>query len=415
MSAPHPLRPAAFDPQAVREDFPILARRVGDRPLAYLDNAATSQKPRVVIDAVADYYRLHNANVHRAAHLLSDEATAAFEEARAQVARFLRSPSVEQVIWTRGTTEAINLVAASWGGAHLRPGDRILATEMEHHSNIVPWQLICARTGAELVPVPVTERGEVDLAAYERLLDERVKLVAVTQVSNALGTVNPVPEMARLAKGVGALVLVDGAQGAAHFPVDVAALGCDFYAFSGHKVYGPTGIGVLWGKRELLEAMPPYQGGGEMIETVSFAGSTWNRLPYKFEAGTPHIAGAVGLAAALRYLEGLDREAVVAHEADLLAYTRERAAELPALRPVGEPRQAAGIFSFLLGDAHPADVGTVLDQLGVAVRAGHHCAQPLMARFGIPGTVRASFALYNTREEVDRLFAALAKACDLLL
>lgn len=408
-------RAANFDVEAVRRDFPILAREANGHPLVYLDNAATTQKPLAMIDAISDYYRRYNANVHRAAHALSDEATQAFEGARDTLAQFINSPSSRQVIWTRGTTESINLVAATWGRANLKAGDRVLVPALEHHSNIVPWQIVAAETGAEVLAIEVDSRGEVDLAALRALLDERVKLVAMAHISNALGTVNPVAEVVRLAKGVGALVLIDGAQAVAHCPVDVQALGCDFYAFSGHKVFGPTGIGVLWGREDVLEAMPPYQGGGEMIETVSFEGTTWNTLPYKFEAGTPDIAGAIGLAAAIRYLQGLDREAVAVHESDLLAYTWARAGEFAGLRRVGEASQIAGVFSFLLEGAHPSDVGMLLDQQGVAVRTGHHCAQPLMARYGIPGTVRASFALYNTRAEVDRFFVALEKVRGFLL
>ena len=401
--------PLQFDAESVRRDFPILQREANGHPLVYLDNAATTQKPQAMIDAISDYYLRYNANVHRAAHLLSDEATRAFEGARDSLAGFINSPASRQVIWTRGTTESINLVASSWGGANLSAGDRVLVPALEHHSNIVPWQMVAARTGAEVVAVDVNDRGEVDLDALAALLDERVKMVSVAHISNALGTVNPVAEIVAMAKRVGALVLIDGAQATAHTPVDVQALGCDFYAFSGHKVFGPTGIGVLWGREELLDAMPPYQGGGEMIETVSFAGTTWNTLPYKFEAGTPDIAGAIGLGASVSYLDALDRAAIANHEADLLAYTWARAADFPGLRRVGEARQIAGVFSFLLDGAHPSDVGMLLDQQGVAVRTGHHCAQPLMAYYGIPGTVRASFAMYNTRADVDRLFAGLEK------
>ena len=404
-----------FDAEAVRQDFPILGREVNGRPLVYLDNAATTQKPLAMIEAISDYYLHHNANVHRAAHVLSDEATRFFEQARDTVAAFINAPASRELIWTRGTTESINLVAATWGRARLRRGDRVLVPALEHHSNIVPWQMVASETGAEVVPIPVNDAGEVALDALEQLLDERVRMVSVTHISNALGTINPVTDIERLAKAAGALVLVDGAQGVAHTPVDVQALGCDFYAFSGHKVFGPTGIGVLWGSEELLDAMPPYQGGGEMIETVSFEGTTWNELPYKFEAGTPDIAGAIGLAAAVRYLEALDRDGIAAHEADLLAYTWARAAEFPGLRRIGEARQIAGVFSFLLEGTHPADVGMLLDQQGVAVRTGHHCAQPLMAHYRIPGTVRASFAMYNTRQDVDRLFAGLEKVREFLL
>lgn len=401
---------SGFDAYALRRDFPILDQQVNGHPLVYLDNAATTQKPECVIEAVANYYRRDNANVHRGAHTLSDRATQGFEQARLSVAGFLNSPGPEQIIWTRGTTEAINLVADSWGRSNLKAGDRILVSWLEHHSNIVPWQLVAAATGAEVVPIPVSESGDIDLQALDALLDERVKLVAVNHVSNAIGTVNPVADIARRARAVGALILVDGAQAVAHWPVDVQALDCDFYTFSGHKLFGPTGIGVLWGREVLLDAMPPFLGGGEMIETVSFSGTTFNRLPFKFEAGTPNIAGAIGLAAAIDYLGAMDREAVAAHEADLLAYTLELAAAVQGLHRVGSPAHAAGIFSFLLEGTHPADVGMLLDQQGIAVRTGHHCAQPLMDRFAIPGTVRASYSIYNTREDVDRLFEGIRKA-----
>ena len=402
-----------FDPCRVRADFPILEQQVNGHPLVYLDNAATTQKPACVIEAVANYYRRDNANVHRGVHTLSDRATQVFEAARETVASFLNSPRSEQLIWTSGTTAAINLVAHSWGREQLGPGDRVLVSWLEHHSNIVPWQLVAAATGAEVVPIPVTGQGDIDLAALDELLDERVKLVAVNHVSNALGTVNPVADIARRAKAAGALVLVDGAQAVAHWPVDVQALGCDFYTLSGHKLFGPTGIGALWGRESLLESMPPYMGGGEMIETVSFAGTSFNHLPFKFEAGTPNIAGAIGLGAAIDYVAGLDREAAAAHEEDLLALTLELAADVKGLRRVGCPAKAAGIFSFLLAGSHPSDVGMLLDQQGIAVRTGHHCAQPLMDRFGIPGTVRASYSVYNTREDVVRLFEGIHKASSL--
>jgi cysteine desulfurase / selenocysteine lyase len=401
---------SGFDAYALRRDFPILEQQVNGHPLVYLDNAATTQKPECVIEAIANYYRRDNANVHRGAHTLSDRATHSFEQARLGVAGFLNSPGPEQIIWTRGTTEAINLVADSWGRSNLKAGDRILVSWLEHHSNIVPWQLVAAATGAEVVPIPVSESGDIDLQALDALLDERVKLVAVNHVSNAIGTVNPVADIALRARAVGALILVDGAQAVAHWPVDVQALDCDFYTFSGHKLFGPTGIGVLWGREALLDAMPPFLGGGEMIETVSFSGTTFNRLPFKFEAGTPNIAGAIGLAAAIDYLGAMDREAVAAHEADLLAYTLELAGAVQGLHRVGSPAHAAGIFSFLLEGTHPSDVGMLLDQQGIAVRTGHHCAQPLMDRFAIPGTVRASYSIYNTREDVDRLFEGIRKA-----
>jgi cysteine desulfurase/selenocysteine lyase len=404
----------SYDVEAVRRDFPILQQLVHDQPLVYLDSAATTQKPRVVIDALSQYYLQDNSNVHRAAHALADRATTGFENARKRIAQFINSPKPEQIIWTRGTTESINLVAASYGRVALQPGDKILVSTLEHHSNIVPWQLIAAERGATVIPIPLDNRGDLDLDAYAALLDERVKIVAVNQVSNALGTVNPIKSIVQSAHAVGAKVLVDGAQAIAHFPVDVQDLNCDFYAFSGHKAFGPTGIGVLWGRESLLEQMPPYQGGGEMIESVSFSGTTFNQLPYKFEAGTPDIAGAIGMAAAIEYLGNLDRAAVQAHEAALLAECIERGEEM-GLRRVASPRHAAGIYSFLLPGAHPSDVGTILDQQGVAVRTGHHCAQPLMAYLGVPGTVRASLSIYNNHEDIDRFFNAMAKVKKFLL
>lgn len=403
-----------FDPEKIRRDFPILQQQVHGQPLVYLDSAATTQKPQVVLDALDHYYRLDNSNVHRAAHALADRATTAFENARRSVASFIGSPKVEQVIWTRGTTESINLVASSYGRIALQPGDKILVSMLEHHSNIVPWQLIAAERGASVVPIPIDARGDLDMDSYKALLDERVKIVAVNQVSNALGTVNPIKSIVREAHAVGAKVLVDGAQAIAHFPVDVQDLGCDFYAFSGHKAFGPTGIGALWGREALLEQMPPYQGGGEMIETVTFAATTFNQLPYKFEAGTPDIAGAIGMAAALDYLAALDRVALQQYEHQLLQ-TAIRLGEENGLQRIGAPREAAGVYSFLIPGAHPADVGTLLDQQGVAVRTGHHCAQPLMAYLAIPGTVRASFSLYSNLDDVERLFAALNKVKTFLL
>ncbi len=399
-----------FDAAALREDFPILRQEVNGHPLIYLDNAATTQKPEAVIEAIANYYRQDNANVHRGAHALSDRATRAFEAAREKVATFLNSPRPQQVIWVRGVTEAVNLVANSWGRNNLGPGDRVLLPYLEHHSDIVPWQLICAAVGATVEPIPVLDSGDIDLEAFDAMLDESVKMVALNHVSNAIGTVNPVAEIIEKAHAVGAKVLVDGAQAVAHWPIDVQALDCDFYAFSGHKLFGPTGIGALWGREELLEAMPPFLGGGEMIETVSFAGTTFNTLPFKFEAGTPNIAGVIGLGAAIDYLNGIDRDAAAAHELALLDYTLEQAAEIPAIRRIGEPRSAAGIFSFLLEGCHPSDLGMLLDQQGIAVRTGHHCAQPLMERYGVPGTARASYSIYNTREDVDALFAGIRKA-----
>ncbi len=405
----------AFNVDAVRADFPILHQSVNGHPLVYLDNAATTQKPNAVIDAISNYYRGYNSNVHRGAHHLSDLATQKFEQARVTLAEFINSPSADHIIWTRGTTEGINLVAATWGRSNISAGDKILVSELEHHSNIVPWQMLAQEKGAKLIPVPVSDSGEIDLDAFDQLLDARVKLVSVNQVSNALGTINPVAEIIERAHAVGAKVLVDGAQAVAHYPIDVQVLGCDFYTFSGHKLYGPTGIGVLWGKEDLLNAMPPYHFGGEMIEHVSFAGTTFNRLPYKFEAGTPDIAGAIGLAAAVDYLKQFDRAAVAQHEEGVLAYAIEQALAFPGLKRVGTAKQATGVLSFVVDGTHPADVGTLLDQQGVAVRTGHHCAQPLMERFALPGTVRASFAMYNTKQEVDRLFEALHKVMQFLV
>lgn len=392
----------------LRRQFPALHQSVNGHPLVYLDNAATTQKPEAVLEAMRAFYQNDNANVHRASHALSTRATAAFEAARETVARFINAPDSREVIWTRGTTEAINLVAQSWGQS-LKPGDEILVSTLEHHANIVPWQLAAQRSGARVVPIPLDPHADIDLDAYRALLGPRTRLVAIGQVSNALGTINPVAEMARLAKAAGALVLIDGAQAVAHLPVDVQRLGCDFYAFSGHKVYAPTGIGALWGRRELLEKMPPWQGGGEMIERVSFAGTRFNRPPFKFEAGTPHIAGAVSLAAAIDFLQEQERDALLAHEYELTTYLAERLRTTPGVRLVGEPKERIGAVSFLLDDVHPQDAGTLLDLQGVAVRVGHHCAMPLMESLGIGGTLRASLACYSTREEVDALIRAIHK------
>ncbi len=404
-----------FDVQRVREDFPILQQQVNGHPLVYLDNAATTQKPNAVIDAISHYYRHDNSNVHRGAHTLSDRATALFEGARSKVAAFVNAPQPRQIIWTRGTTEGINLVATCWGRNALQPGDRILVSAMEHHSNIVPWQMVAQATGARVEAIAVDETGTIDMGAFAQMLDERVRMVAVGHVSNALGTINPVQEIISLAHAAGALVLIDGAQSISHWPIDVQALDCDFFAFSSHKLFGPTGIGVLYGRLELLETMPPYQGGGEMIESVSFAGTTYNQLPYKFEAGTPDIAGAIGLAAAIDYLGAIDRIAAAAHEQALLNYAEDKARATPGLRLIGTATAKASVMSFLVEGMHPADLGALLDQQGVAVRTGNHCAQPLMDLYGIPGTVRASFSFYNTFEDVDRLFAALEKARSFLL
>ncbi len=401
--------PSGFDPRAARADFPILARTVRGKPLVYLDNAATSHKPASVIEAVGRFYAQTNSNVHRGVHLLSQEATQAFEGAREAVRAFLNAGSTREVVFTRGTTESINLVAQSWGRRNVRAGDEILISAMEHHSDIVPWQMLCEERGSVLKVVPIDDRGEFLLDEYVRLLSPRTRIVAVTHASNALGSVTPVREIVRAAHERGALVLLDGAQAVAHLPVDVRALDADFYAFSGHKVYGPTGTGVLYGKAALLEAMPPWMGGGDMIKTVSFAKTTYADLPQKFEAGTPPIAGFVGLAAALAYLGALDRSAFEAHEADLLAYGAKALAAVPGLRLLGTAREKVGVLSFVLDGIHPHDVGTILDFDGIAVRTGHHCAMPVMERFGVPATTRASFALYNLREEVDALVAGLLR------
>ncbi|WP_323921240.1 aminotransferase class V-fold PLP-dependent enzyme [Aeromonas caviae] len=396
----------------LRGQFPALAQEVNGHPLVYLDNAATTQKPQAVLDAINHYYRADNANVHRAAHALSGRATRAFEDARETVARFINAPRSHEVIWTRGTTEAINLVAQSWGMSELRAGDEIVLSTLEHHANIVPWQLVAQRTGAVIRVIPLDERGDLDIAAYLALLGPRTRLVSVGHVSNALGTVNPVKEMVAAAKAVGALSLIDGAQAVAHLEVDVQAIGCDFYAFSGHKLYGPTGIGVLWGHTALLERMPPWQAGGEMIDRVSFSGTTFNTLPFKFEAGTPHIAGAIGLAAAIDFVMEQDKDSLASHEAVLTDYLVAGLRQVPGLHLVGEPGQRAGAVSFLLEDIHPQDAATLLDMQGIALRVGHHCAMPLMESLGIGGTMRASLACYNNRDDVDALLAALHKLRD---
>ncbi|BBQ28484.1 cysteine desulfurase [Aeromonas caviae] len=396
----------------LRGQFPALAQEVNGHPLVYLDNAATTQKPQAVLDAINHYYRADNANVHRAAHALSGRATRAFEDARETVARFINAPHSHEVIWTRGTTEAINLVAQSWGMSELRAGDEIVLSTLEHHANIVPWQLVAQRTGAVIRVIPLDERGDLDMAAYLALLGPRTRLVSVAHVSNALGTVNPVKEMVAAAKAVGALSLIDGAQAVAHLEVDVQAIGCDFYAFSGHKLYGPTGIGVLWGRTELLERMPPWQAGGEMIDRVRFSGTTFNTLPFKFEAGTPNIAGATGLAAAIDFVMEQDRDSLASHEAALTDYLVAGLQQVPGLRLVGEPGQRAGAVSFLLEDIHPQDAATLLDMQGIALRVGHHCAMPLMESLGIGGTMRVSLACYNNRDDADALLAALHKLSD---
>jgi len=398
-----------FDVERVRKDFPILQQDVHGRRLVYLDNAATSQKPQAVLDAVRSYYEADNANVHRGVHLLSERATEAYEGARDRIRRFLNARDRREIVFVRGTTEGINLVAQTYGRRALGPGNEVIITGLEHHSNIVPWQMLCEEKGARLRVLPLTDRGEIELDHYERLLGERTRLVAVAHVSNALGTILPVQRIIELAHRQGVPVLVDGAQAVPHMAVDVQALDCDFYAFSGHKVYGPTGIGVLYGKAALLEAMPPYQGGGDMIKSVTFEKTTYNDLPYRFEAGTPHIAGAIGLGAAVDYLASLDREQVAAWEHELLERATRLVSTQPGVRLIGTARDKAGVLSFAVDGVHAHDVGTILDREGVAVRTGHHCAMPVMQRFAIPAAVRASFALYNTPEEVDALGRALAK------
>ncbi|MEQ9399629.1 MAG: cysteine desulfurase [Longimicrobiales bacterium] len=398
-----------YDIASIRRDFPALAQEVNGKPLVYLDNAATSQKPRAVLDAQDAYYERDNANVHRGIHELSRRATEAYEEARTKVARFINAADRAEVVWTRGTTEAINLVALGWGLDHVREGDEIVLTEMEHHSNIVPWQLLAKRTGAVLRYVGLDDDGQLVLDDLDSILSPKTRLVACSHVSNALGTINPVERIVAAAHAVGALVLVDGAQGIVHLPVDVQTLGADFYCFSGHKMCGPTGMGALWARREILEEMEPWQGGGEMIRFVHKDHSTWADVPHKFEAGTPNIAGAVALGAAVDYLDALGMDAVAAHEQALIAYAMERVGALDGIRIFGPPRpdQRSAVLSFTYGDAHPHDISTILDSEGVAVRAGHHCAQLVMKRFGVAATARASFYLYNTTDEVDRLVDAL--------
>ncbi len=400
-------RAARYDVAAVRAQFPILRQTVRGKPLVYLDNAATTQKPRAVIDAVRRYYEEDNANVHRGVHLLSERATRAYEEARVRAARFLGAADPHEVIFVRGTTEAINLVAQTFGRQRVGRGDEVLVTEMEHHSNIVPWQMLCREKGAHLRVLPITDAGDLRLEELDRLLGPRTRILAVTHVSNALGTVNPLPEIVRRAHARGVPVLVDGAQAVGHLGADVRALGADFYALSGHKIYGPMGIGVLWGRRALLEEMPPWQGGGDMILSVTFEETTFNALPYKFEAGTPDVAGAVGLGAALDWVSGVGLPAIAAHEHALIDAFLEGLRELPEVRLVGTPRERAGVVSFVPGEVHPHDAGTILDRAGVAVRAGHHCAQPVLHRLGVNATVRASFAAYSSPGDVEALLRGL--------
>ncbi len=403
-------RPAAFDVHALRRQFPILARTVHGKPLAYLDNGASAQRPSSVIDAVDDYERRHHANIHRGVHTLSQEATALYESARDRLVRFVNARSPHEIIFVRGTTEAINLVAQSYARPMLKPGDEVLITHLEHHANIVPWQMVCEQTGARLVVAPIDSRGEVHLDAVVALMSPRTRLLACAHVSNALGTVLPVQRLIAAAKARGIATLVDGAQAVSHMHVDVQHLGCDFYAFSGHKMFGPTGVGVLYGREQLLERMPPWQGGGEMILAVTFSKTTYNGLPNKFEAGTPNISGAIGLGAAVDFLSGLDREAAHAHESALLEHATAVLGRIPELRIVGTAREKASLVSFSVSGVHPHDLGTILDEDGIAIRTGHHCAMPVMEFFGLPATARASFAFYNTLEEIDRLAAGVERA-----
>lgn len=400
---------STFDVEKIRADFPILQEQVNGKPLVYLDNAATSQKPNQVIETLDKYYREYNSNIHRGVHTLSETATAVYETAREKVKSFVNANSTKEIIFVRGATEAINLVAQSFGRDSLGPEDEIIITELEHHSNIVPWQLLCEQTGAKLHYIPINDAGELILEEYEKLLNKKTSIVAVGHISNALGTINPIKDIIDKAHAVGAKVLVDGAQAVPHTKVDVQQLGCDFYVFSGHKLFGPTGIGVLYGREALLDSMPPYQGGGDMIQTVSMTKSTFNALPHKFEAGTPHIAGVIGLGAAIDYVNELDLDVTAQYENELLDYANEQAAQIANLLFVGTAKNKTSILSFTLDRIHPHDIGTILDGEGVAIRAGHHCAMPVMERFGIPATARASFAFYNTREEVDALIQAIDK------
>jgi cysteine desulfurase / selenocysteine lyase len=403
-----------LDIYSIRNQFPILAREVKGKPLVYLDNAATSQKPTVVIDALTEYYAGYNANIHRGIHTLAEEATAAFEATRETARHFIGASSTDEIIFTRGTTEGINLVASSWGRANLQPGDEIILSTLEHHSNIVPWQMIAAERGALIKVVPITDEGEFIYEAFEKLLSAKTKFVSLVHVSNALGVINPVKKVIDAAHAIGALVLIDGAQSSVHLDINVLELDCDFFAFSGHKVYGPTGVGVLYGKRAVLEAMPPYQGGGEMIREVSFSGTTYNDLPYKFEAGTPNIADVIALKAAFDFITGLSKAAIAQHEQALLTYATHQLKDIPGLRIIGDIENKVSVISFIMDGIHPQDIGILLDNQGIAVRTGHHCTQPLMHRLGISGTSRASFAVYNTMEEIDALVKGLLKVKKML-
>jgi cysteine desulfurase / selenocysteine lyase len=401
--------PPVFDVRRIRKDFPILAQEVNGHPLVYLDNAASTQKPQAVIDTLVRYYTECNANIHRGVHTLSERATFEYEAARVKVQQFIHAAEAREVIFTRGTTEAINLVAQTFGRQRLGAGDEVLITHMEHHSNIVPWQILCEQTGATLKVAPITDAGELILEEFEKLLSPRTKFVSVVHVSNTLGTINPVHEIVDMAHSRKVPVLLDGAQAVPHLHVDVQGLDCDFYAFSGHKLYGPTGIGVLYGKADLLEAMPPYQGGGDMISSVTFAKTTYNHIPYKFEAGTPNIAGTVGLGTAIDYVNSIGLDNIAKHEQQLLNYTTNALREVPGVRIIGNAREKTGATSFVVEGVHPHDIGTILDKEGVALRTGHHCTQPLMDRYGVPATARAALALYNTKEEIDVLVRGLHK------
>ena len=404
-----------FNVEQVRSDFPVLNREVHGKPLVYFDTAASAQRPVAVIEAIDDFYRRHNANVHRGVHSLSQEATDLYEGGRKKLADFINAASDREIVFTRGTTEAINLVAQSFLRPVLNPGDEILVSHMEHHANIVPWQMLCQQTGAVLKVIPINQRGELEIESLPDLLTERVKLVGLVHISNALGTVNPVAEVCRMAKKSGIPVLIDGAQAMPHTPVDVQALGCDFYCLSGHKMYGPTGIGALWAREATLEAMPPWQGGGEMIRRVTFEDTTWNDVPAKFEAGTPHIAGAIGLGAAVDYLSSFDPAEIAVHENTVLEYASQRLQEIEGLRIIGTAHHKAGVISFTLKDVHPHDLGTVIDHYGIALRTGHHCAMPVMQFFGVPATARVSFGLYNTVSEVDALIEALLSSREMFV
>lgn len=403
-----------FDVNTIRESFPILNREVNNKPLVYLDNAATAQKPQGVIDAISDYYQNYNANIHRGIHSLAEEATAAYEATRVAVQKFIGADSSDEIIFTRGTTEGINLIAYTWGRQNVNAGDEIIISAMEHHSNIVPWQILCEEKNANLKVIPISDEGELLMDEYHKMLSSKTKLVSIVHVSNSLGTINPVKEIIEAAHNVGAVVVVDGAQSAVHLDIDVRDMDCDFYAFSGHKVYGPTGIGALYGKRALLESMPVFMGGGEMIKEVTFEKTTFNSLPYKYEAGTPNIADTVALKAALDFVSANGREFSRQYENDLLKYATEQLETIPGLRIIGKAKEKISLVSFVIDKVHPQDIGVLLDNQGIAVRTGHHCTQPLMKRFGIPGTIRASFAIYTTKEEIDKLVAGLQKAVKML-